>query len=736
MIDCSIFSCRSTLLLLLFFLVISSCTVQPVSLITEPTFLGSDPLMVEYDFEGKNLKKISIELTCMGAYSNLSMKSEHQVYLDHLDIPDTGHFRFEVLINLATSEKKQFAFSKIGADLMINRIEIIDAQDIDLPDFQDASDKLGLNTEYTWKYGGPSIADINNDGYYDFILNNHDKVPAKLFWNEKGKKVVEHDKPLMRWDIHGTAAGDYDKDGDLDILISQGGGNGTNPQPPHLLRNDNGQFTVVTKESGITQGSRGRSVRWIDMDLDGDLDLIFVNAQGLNTLDGATHVFYKNLGNGNFENIGCDSLESIYAERILVTDINNDFIDDLIMFEPLSIWIGQGDFSFKEVSSSWLPENLKGLGFITAVAPIDLENDGDIDLYLSRGKTYYQMANKSLDFNPETKRVDIRDEGNKGTTSVEFEAEDSIILSGIFLWYRLYDGGFPIHLGRNKTTVHLNEKDRFTIRPYMAIGWPEVRNENGWYLGYLGSGKWRMEWLRNDDIYWGIRISIQGVDGIQSKWTPQNRNVQDILLRNGGGTFTNVFEEWNIPQGGNHQGVTVGDFNNDSHMDLFVYRFGFLRSRVSDWLLINNGKGRFEQTTSHGARDFEDPGHGDMGQAFDFDLDGDIDLLSGSDNPGKWYLYQNNEKGNKHHVLVRVGNSPKEKVDPISAVVTVETSKNLYKRRVGSAGAVHSQSLLNTIHFGLGKENYILKIQVRWRNGEVAELDNIKANQLYHIPVN
>lgn len=62
-----------------------------------------------------------------------------------------------------------------------------------------------------------------------------------------------------------------------------------------------------------------------------------------------------------------------------------------------------------------------------------------------------------------------------------------------------------------------------------------------------------------------------------------------------------------------------------------MYRWGRIGQRISDLLLINTVDNKFESMTQHGANDVGGPGNGDMGQAFDFDLDGNIDVLSGSE---------------------------------------------------------------------------------------------------------
>ena len=141
--------------------------------------------------------------------------------------------------------------------------------------FKDVSESVGLITDANWKYGGPAVVDLNNDGHYDFLLTNHDTTPVQLFMGDESHRFSEVKGVYGKVDLHGVSAGDYDADGDNDILLSLGGGNGLTPQPQRLLRNDNGKFTDVTQEAGISElGARGRSVRWVDLDNDGDLDFM------------------------------------------------------------------------------------------------------------------------------------------------------------------------------------------------------------------------------------------------------------------------------------------------------------------------------------------------------------------------------------------------------------------------------------------------------------------------------
>ncbi|MEL0654785.1 VCBS repeat-containing protein [Pseudoalteromonas issachenkonii] len=75
-------------------------------------------------------------------------------------------------------------------------------------------------TQKNWKYGGPTIADINSDGYYDLLLTNHDTTPIRLFMANGDNTYTLQDDIFPREDLHGMSAGDYDNDGDLNVLIA------------------------------------------------------------------------------------------------------------------------------------------------------------------------------------------------------------------------------------------------------------------------------------------------------------------------------------------------------------------------------------------------------------------------------------------------------------------------------------------------------------------------------------
>ncbi len=592
--------------------------------------------------------------------------------------------------------------------------------DLLLPYFKNISEKVGLKSTATWKYGGPAIADLNQDGRYDLLLSNHHEVPATLYWGSQSAVYTEHKTPIARWDVHGIAAGDYDLDGDGDILVALGGGNGTTPQPPRLLQNNNGQFDDVTEQAGIADmGARGRAVRWLDLDSDGDLDILQINAEKLeNEIDTPRNILFENTGKGRFQYRENETFESINAERVLLAELNGDMALDLITFSPLGLYINEGDFRFNNVSERLPFSKSTPLSYVQAVAAPDIDNDGDADLYIARGKTYYQIANNSLHFNADTHTLDIRDQGNANSNGITFTTNnEQVTLAHFWHWPRGQDVTLPIFVGKEAQRFDTPDAAPLTFHGEQALGEALEKNESGWYLSYLGKKHWRLDWVLKDSLAWDIRASLSGISGFTPDFKVQNLAIPDLLLRNDGDRFTDISYVLPEKTQTNNWGVTHGDFNNDGWEDLFVYRFGNLRERIEDILLLNREGQHFTALPNHGATVTGTTAHGDMGAAFDYDRDGDVDLLSGDDDQGKWYLFENTLGTQAHHaMLVEVGYSPSG-TGPEGAKVSLSLESGLTQVKwVASAGATHSQSQLNIVHFGLGAEERINKISVTWRD--------------------
>jgi hypothetical protein len=158
------------------------------------------------------------------------------------------------------------------------------------------------------------IADFDGDGTADFLCARFEGLAlfhgsARGAFEEPGQLVWQINPHLK----YGQAmtCGDIDGDGDLDVWLGQYKApfergqmprpysNANDGHPSYLLLNDGkGNFTDVTRQSGLEQKRHRRcySASFADLDRDGDLDLLVVS-------DFAGLDLYANDGQGRFREV-------------------------------------------------------------------------------------------------------------------------------------------------------------------------------------------------------------------------------------------------------------------------------------------------------------------------------------------------------------------------------------------------------------------------------------------------
>jgi hypothetical protein len=143
---------------------------------------------------------------------------------------------------------------------------------------------------------GTDAGDVDGDGWQDLFVTNLSNQPNELYRNLEGKgpfAIVSYAvglaEPSLLMTGWGTAMYDYDNDGDLDIIVTNGHPMDdigvvsdimTYEQPPSLYENDGkGHFTDVSTARGAYFSKRdvGRGLAIADYDNDGDLD-VAINA--------------------------------------------------------------------------------------------------------------------------------------------------------------------------------------------------------------------------------------------------------------------------------------------------------------------------------------------------------------------------------------------------------------------------------------------------------------------------
>lgn len=141
---------------------------------------------------------------------------------------------------------------------------------------------LALPPDTTW---GSALVDADGNGWPDLLVNRH-KRPASLYWNDEGRFARAAGEAVLNapapgrviYDRHNCAWGEAGRDGEPDLYCGSGAQDGVGAGPNRLFTRDGDGFTDRAGELGVADElGRARSVNWLDHDSDGDLDLFVAN---------------------------------------------------------------------------------------------------------------------------------------------------------------------------------------------------------------------------------------------------------------------------------------------------------------------------------------------------------------------------------------------------------------------------------------------------------------------------
>jgi len=234
-------------------------------------------------------------------------------------------------------------------------------------------------------WSSASWADYDVDGDMDLIvLGDYEEVHHTILYNCDSDttgtdQFTEVPSPGFENIRMGTAAwGDYDNDGDPDLLlVGQRGGHGSSDNIAELYRNDPGTFVNVN--AGLMGLRHARAV-WGDYDGDGDLDLLMTGTVGWD--DAGKTILYAN-NNGAFAEVSV-GLENLEGGTVAWGDYDNDGDLDILLtgaFRPT----GERVVRVYRNDSGWFVDI--GAGILNATytgepsaAWGDYDSDGKLDI--------------------------------------------------------------------------------------------------------------------------------------------------------------------------------------------------------------------------------------------------------------------------------------------------------------------------------------------------------------------
>jgi len=212
-----------------------------------------------------------------------------------------------------------------------------------------------------------AIGDFNNDGTSDIASLDYESLDILLGQKNNTFVDVSTSYPALNF-AGGAAAADFNKDGKLDLVVSQGG-----PNPLQvLLGNGDGTFQIGSQLPAV---NLPQILAAVDVDGDGNPDV--VACLGFFNL---AQIFYGN-GDGTFQAPVNIQLERGYTQMV-VADVNGDGRPDLIFSDGsvISILLNTGNRTFGS-------ETHFLAGYIANFAVEDLNGDGLADIVVANGNT-------------------------------------------------------------------------------------------------------------------------------------------------------------------------------------------------------------------------------------------------------------------------------------------------------------------------------------------------------------
>jgi hypothetical protein len=277
----------------------------------------------------------------------------------------------------------------------------------------------------------PIVADFDNDGLRDVLITyvDDDHRLYRNLGNAKFEDVTARTKLGGKGMVGGPATAiDFDRDGLLDLFIGYFGDyvhgelptlsrRNTNGLPDKLFRNKgNFVFEDVSAGSGIENTGWAQSVGHLDFDGDGLEDILVGN-------DFGTNGWYRNLGNGRFQDvsskIGTD--KPSYTMNVGITDLNRDakpdvYISNIVTMDKDEKYIlpdtktrmkfnpaKMANMRVVEANDLWLSNGagyeqsknvgrgMQSTGWAWDADFFDYDNDGDDDLYVVNGMNEYAV---------------------------------------------------------------------------------------------------------------------------------------------------------------------------------------------------------------------------------------------------------------------------------------------------------------------------------------------------------
>jgi hypothetical protein len=488
-----------------------------------------------------------------------------------------------------------------------------------------------------------------------------------------------------------------------------------------------------------------------DYNNDGLLDIFFTNGAEIPSLRKSDPSFSNRLFRNNGEGTFTDVTEKAglagigYSMGVAAGDYDNDGFVDLYVtgFNRNQLFHNNGDGTFTDVTekagvSGILPG--RGKAWSVAAGWIDYNNDGLLDLFVVNYLDYSVATARScqtdniVDYcSPNeyrgTPNILYRNNGDGTFTDVSQHSHISqYVGKGMGVSFADYDGdGFTDIFVSNDTfpnfLLHNNGDGTFTD---VALTAGVAYNENGKTVAGMGTDFRDVDNDGRPDIF---QTAMFG-DSFPLYRNLGNGQFEDATEKTGLTAMTTRFTAW---------GTGVFDFDNDGKKDLFAAGSAILDNSMEvnhkpyslpNRLYRNRGNMAFKDVSEQAGASFSVPA-AHRGAAFgDLDNDGKIDIVVTVLN-GRPQLLMNRSPNHNHWIILKLVGVADNR-DGLGTKVKITTASGVQYNEATTAVGYNSSSD-KRVHFGLGSETVVDRIELAWPTGVKQVLKNVTADQILTI---
>ena len=487
------------------------------------------------------------------------------------------------------------------------------------------------------------------------------------------------------------------------------------------------------KERSIIE-SLGGGVAVIDFDRDGWDDLFFPGGGQLEnkSVTGLASSLWHNRDSHILKNVSSAAHIDVvagYTHGAVSADWNNDGFSDLLVsgYSGLQLFTNQGDGTFFEHS---LQAGLDDSQWSTSTAFADLDCDGDLDLYV----THY--VNWSWSNHPACESQGIPDicapgaftaipdviYFNNGNGSFEAKSSEVGLAAdgkglGVLATDLDRDGWVDLYVANDTTNNFLYQNLRDGTLQEIALTCGTAYDNLGTPQGSMG--------LCTLDYDQDLKPDI---------WVCNYENQAFALYKNDGDFFFRyVTSAAGLMALGTTYvafGTSAADFDLDGDEDIVVANGHVMRfvtkGTEQQALYLNNlGNGRFVRQTFPSDDYFSKTWRGRGVVAFDYDHDGDMDLVFTNTNQPAALLQNNTASTGKWLILELVGVHANR--DAIGASVVIHTTKRQMLRNVSGGGSYLSQNPYY-LHAGLTADEELVRAEILWPSGHTQIVEKLATN--------